>query len=63
MNKVRDIRLIKFTSALRSLDIFSNARIDQSYGFFLEYEEYRKAFEGNSENLIIRQYIKETFNK
>ena len=63
MNKVRDIRLIKFTSALRSLDIFSNARIDQSYGFFLEYEEYRKNFEGNSENLIIRQYIKETFNK
>ena len=63
MNKVRDIRLIKFTSALRSLDIFSNARIDQSYGFFLEYEEYRKAFEGKSENLIIRQYIKETFNK
>ena len=63
MNKFRDIRLIKFTSTLRSLDVFSNARIDQSYKFFLDYEEYRKAFEGNSENLIIRQYIKETFNK
>ena len=63
MSESRDIRLIKFTSALRSLEVFSNARIDQSYRFFLDYEKYRKNFTPKSENLIIRQYIKETFNK
>lgn len=39
MDKIRDIRLMEFSSLLRSLNVVSNARIHQLYPWFLKFEE------------------------
>lgn len=46
MNKVRDKRLMVFTSLLRTLNFVGHSRVDQCYGMFVKFEEQYPLIDG-----------------
>ena len=46
LNKIRDKRLMVFTSLLRTLNFVGHSRVDQCYGLFVKFEKEYPLIDG-----------------
>jgi hypothetical protein len=65
MDNIRDMRLMQFTSLLRTLNFISNARVTQCHHLFLKFEKENPLLDGytRTDQVYDHTMMKDFINK